>query len=654
GLRIANSSNITLKNIISQNNGTWGIYTSHSNDITIDSAISKDNNAINPTGWNHHGIYISNSAANCVIRNCTVEGNFGNGIHFNGDASQGGAGIVSNALVEKNTITNNGKNGGSAINCDGVQNSTLKNNALKNNHAKGIALYRIDAAEGSKNNIIQNNTVVMSDDARGAALVIKNASTNNTIDSNVISAPAVAVVVSQDSLGGLKSNHNTFAGKFSVDSDETRINFTQWKTATGQDANSTGKDDGNKKKLAAAIAAGVACLFASIFVAVTFIIRRKNLNKWLGAYIKTARQRRAHKGPSELHVLICIADHFEPANGNVPPALADGRVERWCTAYPRLFSQFRDDDGRPPQHTFFYPLEQYNEKHVERIAHLCAQGFGEIELHLHHDNDNSANLRSELQRYKQLIHSKHNCLPRDPRTGQIRYAFVHGNWALDNSRPDRRWCGVNDEIDILIQTGCYADFTLPSAPDATQINKINSIYYAVDDPAKPCSHATGVDITSAPQPPNSLLMIQGPLILDWKRGKIENGCIQGSQPPTMDRLDLWLKANVHVPTRPDWRFIKLHTHGCPEDNSAVILGEAMTRFHQNLVHLSDRNPGFRFHYHYVTAREMYNLAKAAEAGFRGTVNEARNYILPDPRVVAGSKTHPFPPAQQTLNSQNYV
>ena len=30
------------------------------------------------------------------------------------------------------------------------------------------------------------------------------------------------------------------------------------------------------------------------------------------------------------------------------------------------------------------------------------------------------------------------------------YAFVHGNWALDNSRPDGRWCGIDAELPRLL------------------------------------------------------------------------------------------------------------------------------------------------------------------------------------------------------------
>jgi hypothetical protein len=51
----------------------------------------------------------------------------------------------------------------------------------------------------------------------------------------------------------------------------------------------------------------------------------------------------------------------------------------------------------------------------------------------------------------------------------------------------------------------------------------------------------------------------------------------------------------------------------------------MREFHRELARRAkaDRN----FHFHYVTAREMYNLARAAEAGWQGTVASARDYEL---------------------------
>src|SRR5205823_13408090 len=61
------------------------------------------------------------------------------------------------------------------------------------------------------------------------------------------------------------------------------------------------------------------------------------------------------------------------------------------------------------------------------------------------------------------------------------------------------------------------------------------------------------------------------------------GCIQAGQAPTGDRLRRWLRARVQVPGRPDWFFVKLHTHGAKEANQRVLLGESMTAFHESLA-----------------------------------------------------------------------
>ena len=317
--------------------------------------------------------------------------------------------------------------------------------------------------------------------------------------------------------------------------------------------------------------------------------------------------------PSEpVHVFICIADHYEPAWHCPGFSVERERVARWVTEYPRAFERFQDSAGRPPQHTFFYPAEEYHPEHLERIAGLCRQGFGDVEVHLHHKDDTSDNLRTTLETFTEQLFHTHGLLRKDDR-GRISYGFIHGNWALDNSRPDGCWCGVNDELTILRETGCYADFTMPSAPAPCQTRTINSIYYAVDDPARPKSHDRGVPAEVGRRPPDdSLLMIQGPLALDWQRRKwgllpgIENGDLTGHHPPTLARLRLWLTAGVSVVGKPDWLFIKLHTHGAQPKNANMLLGEPMQRFHQELRAFAERHAWFR--YHYVTAWEMAELA----------------------------------------------
>jgi hypothetical protein len=361
-------------------------------------------------------------------------------------------------------------------------------------------------------------------------------------------------------------------------------------------------------------------------------LRRRYMPRWLISYLRQTPRRRKICRRQPVHLLLCVADHFEPELGDAPPEVREARVDLWIRNYPRLFAGFRDSDGRPPRHTFFYPLEAYDSAYLDALACLCHQGLGEVEVHLHHDGDCAPALRQRLLAYKRLLADRHGLLARDRHSGELAYGFIHGNWALDNSRPDGRWCGVNNELEVLRQTGCYADFTMPSAPDEpTQTRKINSIYYACGHPQRPKGHDWGIDVGRSPATKDALLLIQGPLLLDWSRRKwgclprIENGCLQGNQPPTMQRVELWLRARVQVPSRPDWFFVKLHTHGCNPWNQQVLLGEPMIRFHQSLAERARQDANF--HFHYVTAREMFNLVKAAEASWTGPVADALDYQL---------------------------
>lgn len=379
---------------------------------------------------------------------------------------------------------------------------------------------------------------------------------------------------------------------------------------------------------------GFTLVLSLLLVWLACTMHRLGVDRWIVPYALQNGRRRRPKPLEEVHLLLCIADHYEPKQYRPSAEVSWARVRRWVEDYPRQFARFRDSDGRPPRHTFFFPVEEYEPDYLDALTDLCRQGFGEVEIHLHHDHDTAENLRRTLLAFKKTLAERHGLLARNPHSGEPVYAFIHGNWALNNSRPDGRHCGVNNELDILRETGCYADFTMPSAPHPTQTKKINSIYYAVAKGSRPRAHDTGSDVGSGPAPEGSLMLIQGPLVLDWGRRKygllprLENACIQGSQPARIERLDRWLQARVQVPSRPDWFFVKLHTHGGDENNHEVLLGEPMVRFHEDLARRADENP--HFHFHYVTAREMYNLVKAAEAGFRGSVIDALDFELASP------------------------
>jgi len=354
------------------------------------------------------------------------------------------------------------------------------------------------------------------------------------------------------------------------------------------------------------------------------------LTTWLPSYL--ARSRRWVPAACT-DILFCLCDHFEPFHGTTAPGARE-RLRRWALDYPTLARDFKDADGRHPRPTFFYPIEQYDQGAVQSLADLAHAGWGEVELHLHHERDTAETLSCTLLAGVERL-ARHGLLARDS-LGKIRYAFVHGNWALDNSHPDGRHCGVNTELAVLKNTGCYADFTLPSAPDPTQTRLINSLYYAADTPT-PKSHDQGEPVRvkstgcrTAGEDPR-LLLVQGPLGLNWRRRKwgclprIENGELAGNNPPSETRLRLWLDLHIHVRGRPEWVFVKLHTHGCDEErgNMAMLLGEPMKTFYQLLTRAY--NDGRTYRLHFVTAREMVNILHAAEDGHTGSPGLYRDY-----------------------------
>ncbi len=303
------------------------------------------------------------------------------------------------------------------------------------------------------------------------------------------------------------------------------------------------------------------------------------------------------------HVYFCVCDHFEPYWNGANTTQARKRIQRWLDEYPKIADKYRDSDGKILKWSFFYPEEEYREEDLNALAELCHSGYGEVEIHLHHDNDTSENLRRTLVDYKHRLYEKHGLLSVNKQTGEIVYGFIHGNWSLCNSRKDGRWCGVNEEIKILLETGCYADFTMPSAPSATQTRKVNSIYYAVDKPGITKSHDWGVDAELGKNG-EGLLMVQGPLAFDWRRRKfgifpkIEHSGLLGNFPPSKERLKLWIDAGVSIKGAPEHVFVKLYTHGAQEDIMRVLFDE--DGLGEMFLALQEYGPAVK----YVSAREM--------------------------------------------------
>jgi hypothetical protein len=232
GIRSVTNNHVTIRNNNVDSAGLWGIFTGFSDDLLIE-------NNVTSRSINQHGIYVSNSGDRPIIRGNVVWGNRDSGIQLNADVSQGGDGIISNALVESNIIHDNGIGGGSAINADGVQNSVFRNNLLYDNHASGISLFMIDGAAGSINNVVANNTIVLASDGRWA-LNIQNGSTGNTVFNNIIYnlSSHGSIDISADSLPGFTSDYNVVMDRFTLNDGASTLSLGQWRAQTGQDQHS--------------------------------------------------------------------------------------------------------------------------------------------------------------------------------------------------------------------------------------------------------------------------------------------------------------------------------------------------------------------------------------------------------------------------------
>lgn len=366
-------------------------------------------------------------------------------------------------------------------------------------------------------------------------------------------------------------------------------------------------------------------------------LTEKNLDAWLGGYARhLARNvvKPAVRGPR--HLLFAICDHYEPLWDTSTVAIGDARVRAWAEGYPAICGRFRDADGRPPRHSFFFPGEQYLPRWLDALAKLAKDGFGEVELHMHHDHDTRAGLLAKIERYKARF-AEHGHLSRGP-DGRARYAFIHGNWCLANARRDGKNCGVDDELVALFESGCYADFTFAAAPDESQPRIVNQIYWPVGDLTRKRAYENGEAARVGHVKDDRLLMITGPLAIAPRAEKlpiwIDNAGITRLRPPTPFRLRTWISQNIHVEGRPEWVFVKAYTHGAPEPQAEVFLGEPARVLHETLT--TRYNDGARWKLHYVTAREMFNIAIAAMEGKTGDPGEYRDYKLPKAPVCVGS------------------
>lgn len=345
---------------------------------------------------------------------------------------------------------------------------------------------------------------------------------------------------------------------------------------------------------------------------------------WLPGYLGS-RLSRLRASPKPKRLWVALTDHYEPMGGNVSLAQGMARVEHWQRRWPEIAAAApRDAAGEPPRFTFFYPQEEYQRQVVAALEPMVRAGIADVDVHLHHDHDTSAGFRRKMTEFLQRLHGDHGLLRYHG--GRLVFGFIHGNWALDNSRPDGRWCGVQGELQALRDLGCYADFTMPSLPSATQGGLINRIFWTNGDPAQPRGFDHGIEATpGGGVQGNGILMVPGPLGLRFRDRwvpRIESGELAIYDAPTLYRVERWLDL---APRLQGDIFVKLYGHTAREDNAGALLGArhgtgTLETMFQAIKAAADRR-GLELHW--ATAYEMF-------CAIERVVAQTGNMLLPTP------------------------
>jgi len=332
-----------------------------------------------------------------------------------------------------------------------------------------------------------------------------------------------------------------------------------------------------------------------------------NSQIWGPSYIRQRlRQITQRAAPPLERIWLTIADHYEPKWRRADLSTAQSRVALWRAAWPEIARRCRPDSlGNAPRYTFFFPEEEYHPTLMEPLAEMVHEEIADVEVHLHHDGEGRQNFVDRISTFCKTLHNEHGLLRK--RNGKLTFGFIHGNWALDNSRPDGRLCGLNDEIRVLRDLGCYADFTMPSGDSPTQARLVNTIYYCNGDPDRPKSYDDGVPVTPGGAVDGDLLIIPGPLGMRWRDRwlpRLETGELRYGNVATSYRVRRWVDIAPRIGTN---SFVKLYTHGAQERNSAALLSGVLETTFNLLVEEANRR---ECAIHFVSAWQMYLAIEA--------------------------------------------
>ncbi len=290
-------------------------------------------------------------------------------------------------------------------------------------------------------------------------------------------------------------------------------------------------------------------------------------------------------------------------------------------AFASLATEHIDSDGRKFQLTLACPGRNPDSATLNILTEYCRRGLGEIGYLITWDYSSEASMRDELKKALRRFNS-HGWMKTVG--SEVRFAVVR-----ERSSGERGEADLRRQASVLSDLGCYADMSFPGARRSRPQSRVNTMFMVSSADSEPYNESD--ELRAGRLGKGGLLVIEGPFLIDWTdwrftiRPYVEEGHLSQEAPPDPGRVDSWIRANVHVIGQPNWIFVKLMIDGLSDAASAQSLRHSLD---QSLMYLEEVcNDDELYRLHYVTAREMYNVAMAAQALKSGNAGLFRDYLI---------------------------
>ena len=322
-------------------------------------------------------------------------------------------------------------------------------------------------------------------------------------------------------------------------------------------------------------------------------LRDKHLDKWLGGYARHSWRARARAAarrraaPSAVRALRSLRAAVgrrrrgaRAARASTPGASA---IRRWraTSATPTAARRATASSS---------PASSIAPHFLDALAELARGGFGEVEVHLHHDGDTATTLRADIADYLGKYAAARPPVARRRRAAALR---VHPRQLVPRQRAPRRPLVRRRRRDPAALSTPAATPTSRSRRRPTSASRTSSTR-STGRPATwrarrayEAGERARVGDAHARSPPHDRRAARA-RAAPALGVRIENGALTAAIRRRPRACATGSTQGIHVDGRPEWVFVKVHTHGAPEKNAASLLGDGGRALHRALRALQRR------------------------------------------------------------------